>query len=350
MKPILKGLFVLFPLLLLTTCLDNIAIEVPENTPLLTVDGAIYNASGPYFVNLSESAQFVVGPDGIPDPVTGASITLKDDLGNEEVLTEIETGKYATAADGMQGTVGRSYWIDIQIGEKNYQSQPEEMLPVVSAESLEFELSTEQQINPAGNFVDVNLITILLNTRLPNTSEQTFLKWNSFGIYKFPESGSAGNTNPKNCYVSENIDFDRVIVADSKEIVGDFLQKEPIITREINFRFAFRYCFKVLQQSITREAYFFWSGVAEELDRSGNIFEVPPGKIRGNIFNKDDISEDVLGYFSAVAIDTIDILITGDDAGLPLQKCAERADITDGSCGNCLSLSKSSIIKPNCFD
>lgn len=84
MKFIFKVFLVLCPLLFFSTCLDNIDIEVPKSTPLLTVGGAIYNAPPPYYVTLSESAIFVSGPEGIPDPVTGATITLKDDLATKK--------------------------------------------------------------------------------------------------------------------------------------------------------------------------------------------------------------------------------------------------------------------------
>lgn len=300
-------------------------------------------------MTLSESAIFVSGPEGIPDPVTGGQITLKDDVGNEEILTEFEAGKYATAVDGMQGTIGRTYWIEIQLNEKIYQSKPEKMLPVVSAESLEFELSTEQRINPAGNFVDVNLITIFVNTRFPSQTEQSFLKWNSFGIYQFPD---ANPFNQKICYVAEDIDFDKVVVADSKKINNGFLQKQLIVTREIDFRFAFRYCFKVIQQSITKNTYEFWMAVGTEFERSGNIFETPPGKIEGNIFDVNDDKIDVLGMFSASAVDTIELLVLRDDAGSPRHICNDFSTDSDvlSRCDNCLVIPNSSIVKPLCFD
>jgi len=348
MKFILKVFLVLCPLLFFSTCLDNIDIEVPESTPLLTVDGIIYNAPPPYYVKLSESAIFVSGPEGIPDAVTGAKITLKDDLGNEEVLTEIEDGKYATSAGGIHGTIGRTYWISIQIGQEVYESKPEEMLPVVSAESLEFELSTEERFNLANNLEEVNLINVLVNTGFSNELEQTFLKWNTFGIYQLPEVGLLENGfSPKICYVTDNIDFDNVVVVDSKDVLSGFLQKEQVISEEINFRFAFRYCFKIIQQSINKDTYDFWLGVSQELERSGNIFEVPPGKIRGNIVSVN--GEEVLGLFSAIATDTISLLVSSQDVGRPLQLCNSFGAIPN-RCVDCERGINSTLIRPSCFD
>jgi len=346
MKHILKIILVVCPLLLFSTCLDNIDLDIPPTKPSLVISGTIYNTPGPYYVTLTESAAFVSGPVGDPDEVTGATVKILDNLGNVEQLTEIEKGKYSTSVNGIRGQIGNTYWVEVEVNGNNYQSRPEQMPEVISAESLEIELTSDEQFNQAGNLETINFINLLVNTRFPNAEQASFFRWNISGVYQFPDRNSF---DPRTCYITENLNFDNVAVAASTNTATDFLQKQKILVTETDFRFAFRYCFKVAQQTITAEAYNFWSGVAEEKARSGSILETIPGKIKGNVFNPQDNEEEVLGFFAAAAVDTIELLVLSEAVGKPRQKCTEFSSFLQ-ICGGCLSAPNSSLIRPSCFD
>ena len=339
----------LLVILLFSTCLDEIDVNVPASTPILTVSGSITTNPGPYSVFLTESAQFTSGADGIPDAVVGANVKIMDDQGNEEILQEFEGGEYRTTANGIRGMVGRTYQIELEVNGKTYQSIPEEILPVISAESLDFEVLTGERLNEAGNFVNSTDVMVSVSTFFPPSENGSFLRWTTFGVYQYAEIGTQGNLNPQICYVTEDIDFDNVSVASSEGPAGDFLQQQPVISRLIDFRFTANYCFNVVQHSITENAFNFWSAVGAEFERSGNIFEAPPGKISGNIFNPADESEEVLGFFGASAVDTIDIIVQGRDVGNPIPQCRPFPRGPE-SCTNCLLLNNSTRIKPDCFN
>jgi len=328
------------------TCLDNIDLDIPPTKPSLVISGTIYNTPGPYYVTLTESASFVSGPTGDPDLVIGAKVKILDNLGNVEILTEVANGKYATKLDGIRGQVGNSYWVEIEANGKHYQSRPEKMPPIISPESLEIVMTSEDQFNRTGNLETINYVNLLVNTRFPNTQQATFLKWNISGVYQFPDRALFA---PKTCYIPENLNFDNVSVAASTNIADNFLQKQKILVTEANFRFAFRYCFKVAQQAITAEAYDFWSGVAEEKTRTGSILETIPGKIKGNVFNSEDSKEEVLGFFAATAVDTIELLVLSETVGKPRQRCTEFSRFLQ-ICTGCLSAPNSTLVKPSCFD
>lgn len=344
-----KTLFLLLIYFSFTTCLDEIELETPTSEALLVVAGNIYTTPGPYSVFLSESAQFTSGPDGAPDPVSGAMVILRDDAGNEETLIEFENGEYRTATNGIQGVIGRTYQLEVQVNGKTYQSRPETILPVVSAESLETEVTTTERLNEAGNFVNSTAVTVKVSTPFPASQNGSFLRWTTFGIYEYAEIGTQGNLNPQICYVTEDVDFDNVVVASSREVAGDFIRQQPVLTRVVDFRFTARYCFNVIQHSITESAYNFWSAVATEFERSGNIFDPPPGKISGNIFNTADESEEVLGFFGASAVDTITILVLGREVGNPQPQCRPFPRGPE-SCTNCLLLTNSTRVRPPCWD
>ncbi len=341
--------FVLLITFLFSTCLDEIDLAVPPSPPLLTISGNINTHPGPYSVFLSESAQFASGPEGSPDPVMNAIVKIRDNAGNEETLRELEDGEYRTLPNGLRGIIGRTYTLEVQVNGNTYQSRPEEILPVVSAESLETEVITGERQNEAGNFVNTTDITVKVNTSFPASENGAFLRWTTFGIYEFAEIGTQGNLNPQICYVTEDVDFDNVAVASSREVQGNFIQQQPVLTRVIDFRFTANYCFNVVQHSITEAAFNFWSAVGAEFERSGNIFEAPPGKISGNIFNVANEQEEVLGFFGASAVDTITILVPGREVGNPTPQCRPFPR-GPASCENCLLINNSTRVQPPCWN
>ncbi len=334
-------IFLVGSVFLFSTCLDEIQLEIPPADSLLTISGNIYDAPGPYTITVRESANFSSGADGLLKPIIGATIKLVSDVGEEEILTELPMGVYISDANGIKGTIGRTYHLEIEIGNQNYKSIPEYLHPVISPQSIDIEVIAEQEINEAGNFVERNNISFFINTNVPE--ERSFLKWNSYGIYEFFEIGLDGRL----CYVTEDIDLDKVVVVDSENIATGLLEKQKINERPVNDRFSSRYCVNIIQQSITEGAYNFWSTVASEFERSGDIFEAPPGKIQGNIYNVTDESEVVLGYFSASAVDTIRRLIQPSEVGIPRPLC--RFNRQEDVCTNCLLIPNSTQEKPPCW-
>lgn len=349
MNKIFKSiLFLTLTILSFNACLDEIDLDVPSSEPIFTVSGNIYTTPGPYSVFLSTSAQFSAGIEGFTTPISNATVIIRDDKGNEETLTEVVDGEYQTAVNGIQGTVGNTYELEVQWNGQVYKSSSETLMPVVSADSLSFEVEDIQRINEAGNFVDATEVSVLLNTSFPPSDDGSYLRWTTFGIYEYAEIGSSGNLNPDVCYVTEDIDFDNVVVASSNDIQGNYLQSQKVITRDVNFKFTDAYCFNVVQHSITASAYEFWSAVAAEFERSGNIFETPPATLRGNIYNPSDESELVLGYFGVSATDTIKILVLGPEVGNPSPQCVPFPP-GPPPCYDCLLLPNSTYAEPECW-
>ena len=163
-------------------------------------------------------------------------------------------------------------------------------------------------------------------------------------MYEFWEFGTLQG---RVCFVTDDIDLDQVVIVNSDEVASNYLQNQRVITREVDYRFGFRYCIYVVQQSITESAFNYWSAIGSEFERTGNIFETPPSVIRGNLYNPEDESEIVLGYFGAAASDTIRRLVESRELGIVEKYCRfnRRSDI----CGNCTLIPNSTTIRPDCW-
>ncbi len=109
-------------ILLLTTalmsCQKVIDIDLNEKEPKLVIEGGISDQPGPYVIRISQTVNFDE-PNEFP-AVSGAYLTLRDDAGNSETLSEITPGEYV--ATSLQGTPGRTYTLEATVNGVTYTS------------------------------------------------------------------------------------------------------------------------------------------------------------------------------------------------------------------------------------
>lgn len=107
-------------LLLLTACEEVIDYETKEGPALLVVDGWITNQPGPQAITLTWSTSFF---NGQPKAVTGAEVTVTDDVGNMYVFNDLlGNGVYTWDSQGTDtlGRIGRKYVLQIKNGAEMY--------------------------------------------------------------------------------------------------------------------------------------------------------------------------------------------------------------------------------------
>ena len=86
----LKFVYFFLFLLIFSNCKDPFNFKSAGNVHRLTIDARISDGPGPYQLNLGKTSL----PDRLPDPVTGASITLYDNAGHKENYIDKGKGKY----------------------------------------------------------------------------------------------------------------------------------------------------------------------------------------------------------------------------------------------------------------
>jgi hypothetical protein len=330
MKLFIK-LIVLF--IILDGCVDPAQISIPSFQYQIVVDGYITTDPGPYVVKLYRSR-----PLGSADldrliPEKFASVWIKDDVGNAEKLTEAGEGIYTTDSNGIRGTTGRKYHIEITtISGKQYVSLPDEIKPVGEVKEIyyEFKEGTGAGFREGDGFrifADATGIAgqdDLVRLRMVATYEVlTFperrTKRTDDGIVPdpFPCSGYAVDGEQRlvkvsdcsccNCWVSL---YDQIpTVTDEK-----FTTNDIFIGEEVGFVPATRATLynkihvEVQELSLTPETYKFWKLVKAQKEGVSNIFQPPSADIKGNIRSVNS-SEEVLGIFWAAGINKKSIYI-----------------------------------------
>ena len=295
---------VIVPMIFLNGCVETIDFDVDRTGGHLVVDGMITNAPGPHQIKLRQTAD----REKISDPLSGATILIKDNLGNSEYLTEVSEGVYEFAGTTLKGTPGQSYSIEITLAGNDsvYRSVPEVMPATLASDSIYYEFDTIQELTESGNSTDVDVIRVLRNTVVPETEFPVYLKWNIDEVYKFTEYDfpDALNKPPPSCYITDYPEAQNIHLYDGSKLDPGIIDTETMAERELDYTFYQLRYINVTQYSITRRAHDYWKQVNQIVNQSGTIFDVPPANAHSNIFNINDPSETVLGYFHAASVDS----------------------------------------------
>lgn len=100
---------------LLASCEKEINLKLKENDKQVVIEGNITNITGAE-INISKTTAFS-NSNEFPE-VTGAEVTISDNEGNTEKLTEVAPGKYRGTT--LIGVSGRSYYMTVKTEDKSY--------------------------------------------------------------------------------------------------------------------------------------------------------------------------------------------------------------------------------------
>ncbi|MEL6256396.1 MAG: DUF4249 family protein [Bacteroidota bacterium] len=331
---------------LLGACIDIIELETENKADgLIIVDANLELSSRSATVQIRQAADFAAGPDGVELPVGGATVRIQEVGGNGLNLVESETGIYKT--EEAIGEVGKSYQLFIEVNGESYESKIESMPERIPFDLIDHVQREESFNNSQGNIETQEVVAIRSTTDLPNNGEGIFLRYRASGVYQFNERVSL---NDKICYVPERIDNNQLTIINGSSLNNGVLNQQEFLLKRVDSRLAKRYCFTLVQISITQNEYNFWTAIEDEFDRTGDIFETPPAKINGNILNTVSTKNDVIGLFSLTASDSAKYVITGSQVGFSRGPCEGFPPPAQGSpCFNCLQIQNSSYQEPDCF-
>jgi hypothetical protein len=105
-----KITFILIVSFTLITCVDPYTPDLRSFESLLVVDALVTDENTSDYVRLSRTTET---PGAEKVPVTGAKVTITDDLGSSIILEERYPGDYRTDSLMFRGAVGRTYTLSI---------------------------------------------------------------------------------------------------------------------------------------------------------------------------------------------------------------------------------------------
>lgn len=362
-RPLL--LYLLFCVLaLLSGCLDVIDVKVPDSEKeILVIQGKLIIGQ-PSFAQLRISRLFDFTPAG-KRPVNARSVVLYSEDGQSIELEDDGLGNYSLyiPADDPDFTVAlnKNYWVRIETFDgRTFESKPEKGNAVPRAESLDFELYTLTRVDSDGFTRSQEMIRFLLNTPLRSSGAGNELQrvgWQSEWTFKVLDSPFEANVVQKTCYVTQALDVTGIKVVDSDELLGDYLSGYAVYENAITRNFAEGLVYTAIQESLSEDAYTYFSQIAQNVNRTGNMFESPPGAVISNMRNLNDEEEETYGFFYVTEQDTIRKYIRPADVGNPPLYCPPPGGLltqsglcADFICCDCSSVDNSTTEVPDFWE
>ena len=252
----------------LISCEEIISIDLNNADKKIVIEGTITDQPGPYTVKITKTTDYY-NPGSYPT-VSGAQVTITDDLGFSEQLHETADGIYQTI--NLQGTSGRTYTLTVNSEGETYNAvsylpQPTEIDSLYYKKSEEGVRHKDKEgYNLTVNFTDkpgvedYKRIKIYRNGKLQN------------GYFLYNGRLSDGN----------KIEYDRIHIAFE---LNDFVFVELL--------------------SIDEVTYEYYSTISNATASSGgNKIQT---KIPAN--PNSNLSGDALGYFGAFTVRPDSVLI-----------------------------------------
>lgn len=334
---------------LIGACVERIEFDVPDALGILVIEGFITDENTPYSVKITRG--FPLGSDSIiQSTVSGATVTLFDDMGHEEILTEKEPGLY-TSNGVINGEVNHTYFIRIRTADGLlFESDPEQINPVGAIKNITYEFEPRTKVETFGE-VDVPVFNIFVDADAGNATEQ-YIRWRYTGTYEvlnYPElhytwnppytpyknpwpcsgyilvggpEGSGGILQQVgectccNCWVTLPEELPQL--SDTQLISGNEFRHIKVGEVPINNQTFFtKFKVSVEQLSLTRTAFDFFKLIREQKENAASIFQPPSGEIRGNIRGLNN-SNPVVGLFWAAAVNRQVIYLFPDDVPINL--------------------------------
>lgn len=298
-------------------CKDEFVLESYTMEQIMVVDGVISNEPGPYTINLSLVAP-ISSDKNIP--LTDCIVTLYENTGKSETLTEKKSGIYVTSEGGIQGLIGNEYSISIiKPDGSEYSSDFQELKQAVELESIYYEIDTTVSANypfkiPGYQFyIDTESSTTQDNYFLWDITE-TFEYDSDYEFEYFEQSiGSIIYNKPnlkalRTCWKTQKVNY--LFTANTSNLSTPKITHQPLhfVSTETK-KLTKKYSILVTQYTTGEKEYKYWQEMEKLISEENYLVATQPYNITGNINNINNPNEKVYGYFTVASVSQTRIYI-----------------------------------------
>ncbi len=307
-------------ILLIWGCKEEFTIEFNSTEKTIVVEGGITNKPGPYSIRLSTTLPI---NKPIRVPLKNCVVTISDDKGISEKLTETEPGVYFTSKDGIRGTIGNSYSLSVVTDDgRKYQTSFEKMRPVIQIDSVYAELTKQEDLNyPYG----LPGIQFYIDSK-PAIEKEGYILWNleetyqyeaDYPLYALYYFGDYFYVNRHMDTIAQitGLSYDTVFTCWKTNPVRDIFTgqfanlSDAVIKRKpLHFvstqtkKLSVKYSLLIQQCSISKEAYIFWESIRDQITDESFLYTKQPYNIAGNLRNTSNPEELTFGYFTVASV------------------------------------------------
>lgn len=333
-------------------CIDKIDFDIGSPTSTVVIDGFISDQPGPYTINVSQAFD-IESKSAFRTAVSVKELTIFDDVGNREVLTEISKGNYQTSVNGMRGIVGSGYRLRVELlTGQVYESVPDTISPPGKLDSVYYKfekLSTTE----GGN---TNYAFDIYFDASKELSNNFYLQWKFTATFKVVTNPEFDLTEPcssifdcQGCSICnfavkcsgirnigkipkiEEAIFIKFKPCECCACWYTIVNDKPILSgnqfiklgRFRNFKvgsipvhewiFQHKVYSEVTQRSLSHRAYTFFKAIKDQKEATNSLFQPISGKISSNFVQISGSENPIEGMFFATSVSSKTIILTRQD-------------------------------------
>jgi len=278
----------------MTACLEPYnPPEIKDNVNILVVDGFISTTENSSKVYLSKAVP--LSYNGETQTVSNAFVQVEEENGSSYILQESEPGSYSLT--NMNLNPAKRYRLSVRTNnDSNYFSEYVDLVATSQIDSITWHPSRQQ---PG--------IDIFVNTHDDSgkskyyrwTFEETWLYRSNYGAsYKIVSGQVEWNElDISRCF--HNKPSTEIHVGSTVQLATDIIRNFPLVFIPVlSQKVSVKYSILVKQQSLTKDAYNFWTQLKKSTESLGGLFDPLPSQVLGNMYSENNSAEPVLGYFS----------------------------------------------------
>lgn len=348
--------FYIFILLLFSSCIERINFPVERVPGIVVIDGTLSNEDGLQEVRVGLTAASA----RVPIPVSDAQVRLYDGQGNFEnyVRDFTKEGTYILQGERLKGEIGKTYFVEVELANgETYRSRPERMLEQQAIlEDIYYDFSIEKESNGQGIVFENLFINAYIDVDMSQADSSFFLKWDVEEVFLLTPTDFPDPFGyiPPPCFVYKYTSAADLNLFDGFQNKVERLQRLKVGRQLVDWTFREKHYFTVRQRSMNQEAFEYWEKADNLLSSVGNIFDIPPAPLPGNLYNVNDPDEEVLGYFDVSSTSLKRFRTFRNDIPIDqilecLYSPAKRFDAYPEYCLDCLSVRNSTHTRPDFF-
>lgn len=302
----IKFIGIQLALSMLIGCVEPYSPPVVENINALVIDGFVNTTTKTASVRLSRTIP-ISSPNVSYPPETNAVVFLEGEDGSDYALPQTQEGYYMKTELSLDEF--QKYRLYIVINDSEYRSEYITLTKSPPIDTVTWSVSSAN-----------NGINVYISSHDPE-SKTHYYQWAFAEVWEYTsiyytdyivEDGEIREREisefTNNCWKSAN--SDKILIESTTRFNADAVHNFPVsFIPKGSEKFEVMYSITVQQRALDEAAYNYLLQLQKTTEDLGGLFDPMPAQIRGNLYNIEDESEPVLGYFKGGSVEEKRIFI-----------------------------------------
>ncbi len=319
-----------------------------KNVEKIVVTGEVVKGDSIQHINVSKTASISLPWNEYYSPVTNCYIRIVDNKGNSYFAKNMQDGNYESYIPDSMITIGTAFKVEISMGNSEFNknieivSDYDTISDCPDVDSVYYFIEQLSSLDPSPT---PRGIRFYCNLDAQNFNCRNF----RFDVTETWEyKAKLAPPSLRICWTTSRIK-DIFLLSTNKLAVNKF-EGYPFhfVDNYSSQRLSYGYSLLIKQYSLNNAAYQYWEKIRVNYADQGGLYEKQPLKIKGNMHNLSDTTQQILGFFGASTLKSKRIFVK-NVIGLPNEyidcEIPPPPDKPNPECYDCLK-SGGTLVKP----